>query len=100
MAAHLAGCLQRMYIIPVISPHSFSSRTHADSLFRPFRCLRHTCCHYGDRQSRCKNAAILSAQIIGRKDPGSCKTTKAYRKKMTEEVEKKAEALKGRNTRK
>jgi len=41
-----------------------------------------------------KNAAIFSAQIIGRKDPEVAQRLKAYRKKMIEEVEKKAKALK------
>jgi phosphoribosylcarboxyaminoimidazole (NCAIR) mutase len=44
-----------------------------------------------------KNAAILSAQIIGRKDQTIVKRLKDYRKEMLEEIEKKAEAIKGSN---
>ena len=43
-----------------------------------------------------KNAAILAAQIIGRKDKGIMKKLAAFRKKMALEVEKKADSLKKR----
>jgi phosphoribosylcarboxyaminoimidazole (NCAIR) mutase len=41
-----------------------------------------------------KNAAILSAQIISKKDSRVAQRLKEYKKKMSEEVEVKAKALK------
>jgi len=102
MAAHLAGVLAAHTIIPVIGvPIASSSLNGMDSLFSTVQMppgIPVATMAIG--KAGAKNAAILSAQIIGRKDPGVAKRLKAYRKKMTEEVEKKAEALKGRNTRK
>ena len=40
-----------------------------------------------------KNAAILAAQIIGRKDKGIAKKLHAYKKKMGDEVMKKVEKI-------
>jgi phosphoribosylcarboxyaminoimidazole (NCAIR) mutase len=40
-----------------------------------------------------RNAAILSAQIIGRKDPKVATILKEYRKALAAEVEKKANSM-------
>ncbi len=102
MAAHLAGMIAAHTIIPVIGvPIASSSLNGMDSLFSTVQMppgIPVATMAIG--KAGAKNAAILSAQIIGRKYPGVAKRLKAYRKKMTEEVEKKAESLKGRNTRK
>ncbi len=40
-----------------------------------------------------KNAAFFAAQIIGRKDPDVAKRVKAHKKKMAEDVQRKADAM-------
>jgi phosphoribosylamine--glycine ligase len=41
-----------------------------------------------------KNAAVLAAQIIARKDKVMAKKLRAYKKRMAKDVEKKANAVK------
>jgi phosphoribosylcarboxyaminoimidazole (NCAIR) mutase len=45
-----------------------------------------------------RNAAFFAAQIIGRKDQGVAKRLKSHKKKMADEVEKKARALQKTDT--
>jgi phosphoribosylamine--glycine ligase len=99
MAAHLAGVIAAHTIIPVIGVPIDSSPLHGiDSLLSivqmppgvPVAAM-------AIGKAGAQNAAILSAQIIGRKDQTIVKRLKDYRKEMLEEIEKKAEAIEGSN---
>lgn len=99
MAAHLAGVLAAHTIVPVIGvPIDSPPLNGLDSLLStvqmPFGVPVAT---MAIGKAGAKNAAILSAQIIGRKDPEVVKRLKDYRKKMAEEVEKKSRTLQGYN---
>lgn len=99
MAAHLAGVLAAHTIVPVIGvPIDSPPLNGLDSLLStvqmPFGVPVAT---MAIGKVGAKNAAILSAQIIGRKDPEVVKRLKDYRKKMAEEVEKKSRTLQGYN---
>ena len=99
MAAHLAGVLAAHTIVPVIGvPIDSPPLNGLDSLLStvqmPFGVPVAT---MAIGKAGAKNAAILSAQIIGRKDPEVVKRLKDYRKNMAEEVEKKSRTLQGYN---
>lgn len=99
MAAHLAGVLAAHTIVPVIGvPIDSPPLNGLDSLLStvqmPFGVPVAT---MAIGKAGAKNAAILSAQIIGRKDPEVVKRLKVYRKKMAEEVEKKSRTLQDYN---
>jgi phosphoribosylaminoimidazole carboxylase PurE protein len=99
MAAHLAGVLAAHTIVPVIGvPIDSPPLNGLDSLLStvqmPFGVPVAT---MAIGKAGAKNAAIFSAQIIGRKDPEVVKRLKGYRKKMAEEVEKKSRTLQGYN---
>ncbi len=99
MAAHLAGVLAAHTIVPVIGvPIDSPPLNGLDSLLStvqmPFGVPVAT---MAIGKAGAKNAAILSAQIIGRKDPEVVRRLKDYRKKMAEEVEKKSRTLQGYN---
>ncbi len=97
MAAHLAGVIAAHTILPVIGvPISSSPLNGLDSLFSTVQMPPGVpVAAMAIGKAGAKNAAVLSAQIIGRKDPEVAKRLKDYKKKMAEEVEKKAKALKG-----
>jgi len=99
MAAHLAGVLAAHTIIPVIGvPIDSSSLKGLDSLLSTVQMPPGVpVATMAIGKAGAKNAAILSAQIIGRKDPEVVKRLKDYRKKMAEKIEKKAKTLKGYN---
>lgn len=95
MAAHLAGIIAAHTILPVIGvPIDSSPLKGIDSLISivqmPFGVPVAT---VAIGKAGAKNAAILSAQIIGRKDPVVAAKLKTLKKKMTDEVEKKAKML-------
>jgi len=95
MAAHLAGLLASHTIIPVIGvPIDASSLSGIDSLLSTVQ-MPHgvPVATMAIGKAGAKNAAIFSAQIIGRKDLDVAEKLKAYKEKMSAEVEKKAEAL-------
>ena len=96
MAAHLAGVLAAHTIVPVIGVPIDSSALHGiDALFSTVQMppgVPVATMAIGKAGS--KNAAILSAQIIGLKDPRVAKKLRAFKKKMAKEVEKKSKALK------
>lgn len=99
MAAHLAGVLAAHTIVPVIGvPIDSPPLNGLDSLLStvqmPFGVPVAT---MAIGKAGAKNAAILSAQIIGRKDPEVVRRLKDYRKKMAEEVEKKSRTLQDYN---
>jgi phosphoribosylamine--glycine ligase len=99
MAAHLAGVIAAHTIIPVIGVPIDSSPLHGiDSLLSTVQMPPGVpVATMAIGKAGAKNAAILSAQIIGRKDQAIVKRLKDYRKKMAEEIEKKARKIKGSN---
>src|SRR4030043_1387934 len=92
MAAHLAGVLAAHTIIPVIGvPIDSSSLKGLDSLLSTVQMPPGVpVATMAIGKAGAKNAAILSAQIIGRKDPKVAKRLKEYKKKMSEKVEERA----------
>jgi phosphoribosylamine--glycine ligase len=96
MAAHLAGVLASHTIIPVIGvPINSSPLNGFDSLLSTVQMPSGVpVAAMAIGKAGAKNAAILSAQIIGRKYPEVAKRLRTFKKKMAEEVEKKAKALK------
>lgn len=95
-AAHLAGFIAAHTILPVIGvPINSSPLQGFDSLFSTVQMppgIPVAAMAVG--KAGAKNAAILAAEIIGRKDARIVKKLKDYKKKMAAEVEKKAKALK------
>lgn len=100
MAAHLAGVLASHTIVPVIGvPIDLPPLNGLDSLFSTVQMPPGVpVATMAIGRAGAKNAAILSAQIIGRKDSEVAKRLKDYRTKMAEEIEKKAKALQGHNS--
>ena len=96
MAAHLAGVLAAHTIVPVIGvPINSSPLNGFDALLSTVQMPPGVpVATMAIGKAGAKNAAILSAQILGRKDPAVVKRLRAFKKKMAEEVEKKAKALK------
>ena len=97
MAAHLAGILAAHSIVPVIGvPIDSPPLNGLDSLLSTVQMpLGVPVATMAIGKTGAKNAAILAAQIIGRKEPAISKKLKEFKRKMTEEVEKKARALEG-----
>jgi phosphoribosylamine---glycine ligase len=95
MAAHLAGVIAAHTIIPVIGvPINSSPLNGLDSLLSTVQMppgVPVATMAIGSAGAR--NSAFFAAQIIGRKDQGVAKILKAHKKKMADEVEKKARAL-------
>jgi phosphoribosylaminoimidazole carboxylase PurE protein len=100
MAAHLAGVLAAHTIVPVIGvPIDSSPLNGLDSLLSTVQMPPGVpVATMAIGKAGAKNAAILSAQIIGRKYPEVVRRLKDYRKKMAEEVEKKSRTLQGYNS--
>jgi phosphoribosylaminoimidazole carboxylase PurE protein len=96
MAAHLAGVLASHTLLPVIGVPIDSSCLHGlDSLLSTVQMPAGVpVATMAIGRAGAKNAAILSAQIISKKDSRVAKRLKEYKKKMSEEVEAKAETLK------
>ncbi|MDI6890851.1 MAG: 5-(carboxyamino)imidazole ribonucleotide mutase [Thermodesulfovibrionales bacterium] len=95
MAAHLAGVLASHTILPVIGvPIDSSPLNGLDSLLSTVQMPPGVpVAAMAIGKAGAKNAAILSARIIGRKDSEVAKKLKEYKKKMSEEVEKRAKEL-------
>jgi phosphoribosylamine---glycine ligase len=95
MAAHLSGVLAAHTIIPVIGvPINSSPLNGLDSLLSTVQMppgVPVATMAIGNAGAR--NAAFFAAQIIGRKDPRVAKRLKAYKKKMADEIEKKARTM-------
>ncbi|NCO68809.1 MAG: 5-(carboxyamino)imidazole ribonucleotide mutase [Nitrospirae bacterium CG_4_10_14_0_8_um_filter_41_23] len=100
MAAHLAGVIAAHTIVPVIGvPIDSSPLNGLDSLLSTVQMPPGVpVATMAIGKAGAKNAAILSAQIIGRKDPEVVKRLKDYRRKMAGEVEKKSRTLQGYNS--
>jgi len=96
-AAHLAGVVASHTVLPVIGiPLSSSPLQGFDSLLSTVQMPPGVpVATVSVGKAGAKNAAILAAQIIARKDREVVKKLIAYRKKMTEEVTKKAGAVRG-----
>ena len=94
-AAHLAGVIAAHTILPVIGvPINSSPLQGLDALFSTVQMppgIPVATMAVGTAGA--KNAAIFAAQIIGRKDVKIVKKLKEYKKRLEDEVERKAEAL-------
>jgi phosphoribosylamine--glycine ligase len=97
MAAHLAGVLASHTIVPVIGvPIDSSPLSGLDSLLSTVQMPPGVpVAAMAVGKAGAKNAAIFSAQIIGRKDTKVAKRLKDLKKKLAEEVDRKAKALEG-----
>lgn len=95
MAAHLAGVLASHTIVPVIGvPIDSSPLGGLDSLLSTVQMPSGVpVAAMAVGKAGAKNAAIFSAQIIGRKDIKVAKRLKDFKKKLAEEVDRKSEAL-------
>ena len=95
MAAHLAGVLASHTIVPVIGvPIDASPLGGLDSLLSTVQMPSGVpVAAMAVGKAGAKNAAIFSAQIIGRKDIKVAKRLKDFKKKLAEEVDRKSEAL-------
>lgn len=95
MAAHLAGVLASHTLLPVIGVPIDSSCLHGlDSLLSTVQMPPGVpVATMSIGSAGAKNAAILSAQIVSKKDPQVAKRLKEYRKKMSEGIEAKAKVL-------
>ena len=100
MAAHLAGVLAAHTIVPVIGvPINSSPLNGLDSLLSTVQMppgVPVAAMAIGKAGAR--NAAILSAQIIARKDPKVARRLKDLRKRLSEEVITKSRKLKDSRT--
>jgi phosphoribosylamine--glycine ligase len=98
-AAHLAGVIASHTVLPVIGvPLNSSPLQGFDSLLSTVQMPPGVpVATVSVGKAGAKNAAILAAQIIGRKDRGVVKKLIAYRKRMAAEVDKKAGAVRGRS---
>lgn len=96
MAAHLAGVMASYTVLPVIGvPLESSSLNGLDSLLSTVQMPPGVpVATMAIGKAGAKNAAVLSAEIIGRKNPKIFKKLKDYRRKRTAEIEKKAKLLK------
>ncbi|HLA50295.1 MAG TPA: 5-(carboxyamino)imidazole ribonucleotide mutase [Thermodesulfovibrionia bacterium] len=98
-AAHLAGVIAAHTILPVIGvPIDSSPLKGIDALFSTVQMppgIPVATMAIG--KAGAKNAAILAAQILRAKNPGLTKTLRAYKKKMAEEVLKKARKIEIKN---
>jgi phosphoribosylaminoimidazole carboxylase PurE protein len=95
MAAHLAGAVAAQTVLPVIGvPLGNSPLNGMDALLSTVQMppgIPVATVAIG--KAGAKNAAILAAQIISRKDKEVLKRLRAFRKKQSAEVEKKAERM-------
>lgn len=96
MAAHLAGVIASHTVLPVIGvPINASSLGGLDALLSTVQMppgVPVATVTVG--KAGAKNAAVLAAQIIARKDNTITKKLRAYKKRMARDVEKKARAVK------
>lgn len=94
-AAHLAGFIASHTILPVIGvPINSSPLQGFESLLSMVQMPPGVpVATMAVGKAGAKNAAIFAAEIIGRKDSKIAKKLKDFKKKMAEEVEKKAKAL-------
>ena len=98
-AAHLAGVVAAHTLLPVIGiPINSSPLQGIDSLLSTVQMPPGVpVATMAVGKAGAKNAAILAAQIIGRKDKGIMKKLAAFRKRMALDVMKKADSLRNSN---
>jgi phosphoribosylamine--glycine ligase len=96
MAAHLAGVLASYTILPVIGvPIDSSPLSGLDSLLSTVQMPPGVpVATMAIGKAGAKNAAVLAAQIIGRRDKKIAQRLKDLKKKLADEVDGKAKALK------
>lgn len=94
-SAHLAGAIAAHTILPVIGvPINSSPLQGFESLLSMVQMPPGVpVATMAVGKAGAKNAAILAAEIIGRKDAKIAKKLKDYKKKMADEVEKKAKTI-------
>jgi len=94
-AAHLAGIIAAHTVLPVIGvPINSSPLQGFESLFSMVQMPPGVpVATMAVGKAGAKNAAIFAAEIVGRKDAKVVTKLKDYKRRMAEEVEKKAEAL-------
>jgi len=97
-AAHLAGIVAAHTLLPVIGiPLNSSPLQGIDSLLSTVQMPPGVpVATMAVGKAGAKNAAILAAQIIGRQDKRIMKKLAEYRKRMADDVMKKADSLKRR----
>jgi len=95
MAAHLAGVLASYTLLPVIGVPIDSSSLHGlDSLLSTVQMPPGVpVATMAIGRAGARNAAIFSAQILGKKDSRVAKRLKDYKKKLSEEAEAKVRTL-------
>jgi phosphoribosylaminoimidazole carboxylase PurE protein len=95
MAAHLAGAVAAQTILPVIGiPLSNSPLDGMDALLSTVQMPPGVpVATVSIGKAGAKNAAVLAAQIIARKDKNVLKKLRSFRKKQSGEVERKAEGI-------
>ena len=95
MSAHLAGVIASHTLLPVIGVPIDSSCLHGlDSLLSTVQMPPGVpVATMAIGKAGAKNAAILSAQIISKKDSRVAKRLKEYKKKISGEVEAKAKTI-------
>jgi phosphoribosylaminoimidazole carboxylase PurE protein len=96
MAAHLAGVMASHTIVPVIGvPINSSALQGLDSLLSIVQMPPGVpVATMAIGKAGAKNAGVLAAQILARKDAGLARKLRDYKKKMAEEVHAKSKALK------
>ncbi len=95
MAAHLAGAVAAQTLIPVIGiPLSSSSLNGMDALLSTVQMPPGVpVATVSIGKAGAKNAAVLAAQIIARKDKEVLKKLRTFRKRQSAAVERKAEGM-------
>ncbi|MEJ2314188.1 MAG: 5-(carboxyamino)imidazole ribonucleotide mutase [Nitrospirota bacterium] len=97
MAAHLAGAVAAQTILPVIGvPLSNSPLSGMDSLLSTVQMPPGVpVATVSIGKAGAKNAAVLAAQIIARSDRDVLRKLRAFRKRQSAEVQKRAERIEG-----
>jgi phosphoribosylaminoimidazole carboxylase PurE protein len=95
MSAHLAGVIASHAVVPVIGvPINASPLGGLDSLLSTVQMPPGVpVAAMAVGKAGAKNAAVLAAQIIGRKDPAVLRRLRAYKRKLARAVEEKARGL-------
>lgn len=95
MSAHLAAVIASHTVVPVIGvPINASPLGGLDSLLSTVQMPPGVpVAAMAVGKAGAKNAAVLAAQIIGRKDPAVLRRLRAYKRKLARGVEEKARGL-------
>lgn len=95
MSAHLAGVIAAHTVLPVIGvPINASPLGGLDSLLSTVQMPPGVpVAAVAVGKAGAKNAAVLAAEILARKEAGLARKLKAYRRRLASEIEKKAQGL-------